>query len=281
MQTSRAVLALTLLPFLLVIGYSPANSSSLETWKSNQEAAAAASKLAHYAEAERLLIANEKLAESFPPKDARLPRTIFDLAQIYRAEGKYSEALPLYERALEIYGKLYGGESTELADTLDGEAELYTSLDDYAHAEPLLVKSLELRQKFLPPDSPDIAQSKNDLGEVYTATGAFDKAEPLLLDASAIRKKAGAETPEVAQSMQAIGALYGKTGRVKQAEQSFREAVSIYGKTLGGEHPDYANALENSVKKGGEQAARSSCVVRTSDSDVGEALRTGQSRFGG
>jgi Tfp pilus assembly protein PilF len=35
------------------------------------------------------------------------------------------------------------------------------------------------------------------------------------------------------------------TGRAKDAEQSFRQAVSIYGKTLGGEHPDYTNALEN------------------------------------
>jgi hypothetical protein len=54
--------------------------STFETWKANEEGAAAASKLAHFAEAEKLLLANEKLAETFPPKDARLPRTIFDLA---------------------------------------------------------------------------------------------------------------------------------------------------------------------------------------------------------
>jgi hypothetical protein len=36
-----------------------------------------------------------------------------------------------------------------------------------------------------------------------------------------------------------------QTGRATQAETYFRDAVSIYGKTLGGEHPDYANALEN------------------------------------
>jgi tetratricopeptide (TPR) repeat protein len=233
------LLALLLgLPILLFVVFnpSPAKSSTLEVWKTNQEAAAKASKLAHFAEAEKLLLANQKLAETFPPKDARLPRTIFDLAQVYRAEGKYSDALPLYERALQIYTGLYGAESTELADTLDGEAELFTSLNDYPHAEPLLLKSLALRQELLPPDSLDTAQSKNDLGEVYTQTGEFGKAEPLLLEALAIRKKAGDETADVAQSLEALGTLYSRTGRPKQAELAFRGAVSIYGKTLGGEH---------------------------------------------
>jgi tetratricopeptide (TPR) repeat protein len=122
--------------------------------------------------------------------------------------------------------------------------ELFKSLNDYAHAEPPLLKSLELRQKLLAADSGEVAQSKNDLGEVYTATGAFDKAEPLLLEALVIRRKAG-ETAEVAQSLEALGTLYGRTGRAQQAEQSFREAVSIFGKTVGGKHPDYANALED------------------------------------
>jgi tetratricopeptide (TPR) repeat protein len=78
----------------------------LETWKAREDDAAAASKRAHFGEAAQLLEENEKLAETFPPKDARLPRTLFDLAEIYRAEGKYSEALALYERASQIYTSL-------------------------------------------------------------------------------------------------------------------------------------------------------------------------------
>src|SRR5580765_7869634 len=243
---ARAPLVRHLSVLLLLIALrNPANASNLETWKANQDAAAKASKLAHFPEAEKFLLANKGLAETFSSKDARLPRTVFDLAQVYRAEGKYSDALPLYERALQIYVQLYGPESKELADTLDGECELYKSLNDYVHAEGLLVKSLVMRQNLLPADSTDVAQSKNDLGEVYTATGAFDKAEPLLMEALADRKKAGAQTPGVAESLQALGILHRKTDRVTESESAFRDAVSIYGKTLGGGHPDYANALEN------------------------------------
>jgi tetratricopeptide (TPR) repeat protein len=165
---ARAPLVRHLSVLLLLIALrSPANASNLETWKANQDAAAKASKLAHFPEAEKFLLANKGLAETFSSTDARLPRTVFDLAQVYRAEGKYSEALPLYERALQIYVQLYGPESKELADTLDGEGELYKSLNDYVHAEGLLVKSLVMRQNLLPADSTDVAQSKNDLGEVY------------------------------------------------------------------------------------------------------------------
>src|SRR5260370_42614287 len=107
------------------------------------------------------------------------------------------------------------------------------------------MKESQIRQKLLQKASPDIAKKNTDWGAVCTATGAFDKAEPLLLQALAVRKKAGAETPDVAESLQALGILYRKTDRVKESESAFRDAVSIYGKTLGGEHPDYAHALEN------------------------------------
>src|SRR5271157_423606 len=217
-----------------------------DSWKATEEAAARAAKAAHFDEAEKLLTTNWRLAETLPAKDPRRPRTAFDLAEIYRAEGKYSQALPVYERALDIYTKLYGAEATEVADTLDGEAELYKSLNDYAHAEPLLLRCLTIRQKLLHPGDPDIAQAQNDLGEIYTATGAFDRAEPLLTQSLASRKRnPGPESADVAHSLEALGTLYSKSGRAQLAEDSYRQAVSIFGKTVGGDHPDYANALEN------------------------------------
>lgn len=218
--------------------------SSIETWKNTEDAAAAAAKVGHYREAEALLLRNRKFAETFPPKDARLPRTLFDLAQMYRAEGKYSEALPIYEQLRQMYQDLYGAQSGDLASTLDAEGELYKSLEDFEHAEPLLSQSLEMREKLQHKDS-DLAQSKNDLGEVYTALGQFDKAEPLLTDALATRQQLSTESVETGQSLIAIGVLYEKTNRPKQGEDSYRQAASILGKVVGGEHPDYANALEH------------------------------------
>lgn len=71
--------------------------------ESNRRSSRSGRKEAHFDEAEKLLSGNLKSAEKFPGKDPRLPRTLFDLAEVYRAEGKYAEALPAYERALQIY----------------------------------------------------------------------------------------------------------------------------------------------------------------------------------
>src|SRR4029077_13798817 len=160
-----------------------------DSWKNTEQAASQAAKTAHCGEAEKLLSANLKAADTFSPKDPRRPQTLFDLAEVYRAEGKYSDATPLYERSLQTYTRIYGAEATEVADVLNGEAELYKSLNDYTHAEPLLVLALAIRTKLLHPGDPDIAQSQNDLGEIYSATGAFDKAEPLLTEALESRNK--------------------------------------------------------------------------------------------
>ncbi len=87
MRTPLALLTLSTVLFLAAgsaqVKSSTVETSTLETWKATEEAAAKASKLAHFAEAEKLLLANQKLAETFSPKDARLPLTLFDLAQIY------------------------------------------------------------------------------------------------------------------------------------------------------------------------------------------------------
>ena len=173
MTQRKFMLAARIVSLLLVL---PALLAAQDPWKPTEEKAARAAKEANFAEAEQLLATNLKYAETLSPKDPRRPRTLLDLAEVYRAEGKYPEAFPLYERALQIYTQLYGVESLEIGDTLNGEAELYKSLNDYAHAEPLLLRALSLRQKLLHAGDADIAQTENDLGELYTAMGAFDKA---------------------------------------------------------------------------------------------------------
>src|SRR5437763_2525542 len=69
---------------LLYVAFSCA--SSLETWQKTEDSALAATKAAHFLDAEKLLLENQKLCETFPPKDARLPRTLFDLAQVWEKE---------------------------------------------------------------------------------------------------------------------------------------------------------------------------------------------------
>jgi hypothetical protein len=60
-----------------------ATASAQDSWKATETAGANAAKQAHFAEAERLLSTNLKVAEKLSPKDPRLPRTLLDLAEVY------------------------------------------------------------------------------------------------------------------------------------------------------------------------------------------------------
>jgi tetratricopeptide (TPR) repeat protein len=117
MMQCKLTLAARILPVMLALS---TISAAQDSWKATEEAAARAGESAHFDEAEELLSENLKFAETLGPKDPRRPRTLFDLAEVYRAEGKYSEALPLYERALQIYTRVFGDDAAEVADTLDG-----------------------------------------------------------------------------------------------------------------------------------------------------------------
>src|SRR6202035_3108035 len=61
-------------------------------------------------------------------------------------QGKYQEAVPLAEKAVEIATRVRGPEDPETATSLNNLAELYQAMGQYAKAEPLLqAKDARLR----------------------------------------------------------------------------------------------------------------------------------------
>src|SRR4051812_24461383 len=139
-----------------------------QNWESVHDAGVKASKESRFPEAEKLLAQSLDIARHSSEMSPILGRNLIDMAEVYRTEGKYGQAQPLYEEALQVNAKRFGADSAEVAEVLDRHAELYKILNDYAHAEPMLQRALEIRKKKLPPDSVELAQAENDLGELYT-----------------------------------------------------------------------------------------------------------------
>ena len=84
------------------------------------------------------------------------------LIKLYR-QGRYSEAIPIAEKAQVIYEKALGPDHPHVATSLNNLAALYDSLGDYAKAEPLLKRSLAICEKAYGPDHPDVATALNNL----------------------------------------------------------------------------------------------------------------------
>src|ERR1700738_3226238 len=107
-------------------------------------------------------------------------------------QGKYQEAIPIGERAVEVAKRTRGPEQPETAAALNNLGILSKKIGDYAKAEPLYQEALRIRQKILGPEHPDTT----DLGELYEAMGEYTKAEPLFQEAFRIRQKVlGPEHP--------------------------------------------------------------------------------------
>jgi tetratricopeptide (TPR) repeat protein len=104
-------------------------------------------------------------------------------------QGKYQEAIPIAERALEVAKRARGPEHPETANALDNLGLLFKNIGGYAKAEPLYQEALRIRQKVLGSEHPDTAQSLNNLAVLYVDMGEYPKAEPLYQEALRIRQK--------------------------------------------------------------------------------------------
>src|SRR5215467_11538142 len=167
------------------------------------------------------------------------------VVQLYN-QRRYSEAMPLAQRALAIQEKALGPNHPSVANLLNNLAFIYVNQGRYAEAEPLYKRSLAIREKALGPDHPDVAASLSNLAELYKDQGRYAGAEPLFKRSLTIREKAlGPNHPDVAASLNALASLYQHQGRYADAEPLYKRSLTVDEKALGPDHPDVALLLNN------------------------------------
>ena len=96
-----------------------------EAWERHMRAAIEADQQGHYAKAITQMQAALRAAEAFGSDDPRLATSLNNLAALYRLQGRYAEAEPLYKRSLAIVEKALGPEHPHLAIGLDNLGQLY------------------------------------------------------------------------------------------------------------------------------------------------------------
>lgn len=169
-----------------------------------------------------------------------------NLAALYKAQGNYAEAEPLYRRSLRILEKALGPKHPDVANILNNLGELHKDQGNYAQAEPLYQRSLRIWETALGLEHPSVAHSLNNLAALYAAQGDYAQAEPLFLRSLRMREKMlGPEHPDVALSLNNLAEFYRLKGSYRRAEPLYRRSLRILEKALGLEHPDVALSLNN------------------------------------
>ena len=163
------------------------------------------------------------------------------------AQGRYTEAEPLYHKGLEILKQALGETDT---DTARGYNNVATNLDyqgRYTEAEPLHRKALEIFKQALGETHPDTATGySNVASNLMISQGRYTEAEPLYRKALEIRKQALGEThPDTAKSYNSLAVNLDYQGRHTEAEPLYRKALEIRKQALGETHPDTAESYNS------------------------------------
>lgn len=136
----------------------------------------------------------ESIAENDTSSDRKalkgaLARALDNMAESYRMDKRYEEALGAYKKALNLQEQSIGPKSTELIPNLNRIAELYTIHKNYAEAEAQLKRAGEILKSSYGADSTQYAAGLRKLSQLYKEEGLESKAQSILAQAVAIEQK--------------------------------------------------------------------------------------------
>jgi tetratricopeptide (TPR) repeat protein len=155
---------------------------------------------------------------------------LLDRANCYKNQGKYSEAEPLYKRALAIKEEKLGHDHPDTATSLNNLAALYKNQGKYSEAEPLYKRALAIREQKLGHNHPDTVNTRNGLFSLRN-TRETRSAEQWKRDApttsssedSSPRCVHESRSPERGESSTQMEQLLDKMRRVMEQEMKAKE----------------------------------------------------------
>ena len=196
--------------------------------------------------------------------------------------GRYSEAIPLAERALELTRARRGESHIETATRMGWLADLHKDQGNYAQAEPLYLRALAIRVSRLGAGHPTVALSLNNLAGMYEEEGRYDEAEPMYERALAIvEKELGPSHANVGTALNNLGQLYHSQGRFSDAESLYVRALATREKALGREHQDVGESVNNLAElyRDLHRYGEAEALFKRSLTIYGNALGSGHPNF--
>ncbi|HKS08658.1 MAG TPA: tetratricopeptide repeat protein [Pyrinomonadaceae bacterium] len=146
-------------------------------------------------------------------------------------QGKYDEALPLAKRALEIREKLLPRIDPRISSSLTNLGELYLAQKDYKPARETFQRLLQIQEEVFGPEDVNLAFTLDRLALLNFAARNSRETEAAYKRALALREKSlGPDDPQVAQSWFNLGEFYRFERDLKPALESYRKAMTVYGK---------------------------------------------------
>lgn len=173
-------------------------------------------------------------------------RTLEEQATALSIEGKYSEALPIAERALAAGEKALGADHPDVATLLYQLARIHEELGQYIQAESIRKRILDIEEKRLGPNSTSLVYALMNLAGNYMDQKKHALAEPLYKRLLAIQERAyGVDNLNIITPLNALATLYRAQGKYDLAETHIKRVLRLWEQTEGPQHTAVAISMEN------------------------------------
>jgi len=125
---------------------------------------------------------------SFGPHDARLAKSLNQVANSYRSVGQYRKAEEMYERSLAIRERVFGHDHPEVARVLNNLALVYQDRGRAPReSEALYQRALGIFEKRLGPNHPVVAIVLENYSMLLEKAGRRKEADAMAVRATQIR----------------------------------------------------------------------------------------------
>ncbi|MCZ8353925.1 MAG: CHAT domain-containing protein [Cyclobacteriaceae bacterium] len=149
-----------------------------------------------------------------------------NLAYIYQAAGKLTEAESLFLSQKKIYENRGNANNPEYAALLNQLALLYMQMNKLSEVEPLLNKAIAVYKKKNGEESTNYAKALSDLGMYYRISGKNDLAIQNLTKALSLKEKIlNANHPEFIKTKEELAIAYWKSNQIQQAYTHYKEVM--------------------------------------------------------
>ncbi|CAF4043439.1 unnamed protein product [Rotaria magnacalcarata] len=161
-------------------------------------------------------------------------------------QGRYEEALSLYQEAMQIQEKMNDSRNLDLATTYSNMGLLYTKLNDTSKALSYHQKALSIRERDCDVSLADLGSTYNNIGLVYNQREDFSDALSHYEKALPIYKKClSASHPWVATLYKNIGLAQVSLGKHIVGLENLYKAREIRKISLPCNHPSIASVCNS------------------------------------
>jgi tetratricopeptide (TPR) repeat protein len=168
-------------------------------------------------------------------------KTLNNLAEIYREQGRYLLAEKIFKQLFEIDIKRFGENHPKIATVLNNLGNVYRQQKKYSDAEKVIKKAIKIGK-----DNIEYSKYLKTLATIYSDQRKYPEAEKLFLEVMEIDKKTiGENNPNYANSLSNLGIMYYNWGKkesdytkMKLAKKHIEISLKILLSNFDLNHPD-------------------------------------------